>query len=303
MEKSTPISAQNPTVMITNDDGIDSTGLRALVQVLVSTGRYVVQVCAPDSEKSAVSHSITWRFPVAVKQVEIPGTTAFAVSGTPADCASIGLSKALFPSVPDLVISGINMGSNCGYHTVYSGTVAGAREAYFNGVPSVSVSYDWVAGKSDNNDFTLSAEACLPIIDAILVEIKNKTYPTGCFLNVDLPANVANHKGYKLTKQGTAMFKMGWRQVTSDMHGEKMMSTMTMETDSSVSAEISTPADSDEHRLFQRVVRGAQADNDDDSDYRSLREGYITVTPLGAISQAEISLQAFFKEWLPRAAL
>ncbi|EXB41281.1 5'-nucleotidase surE [Morus notabilis] len=295
-------SGNRPAIMVTNDDGIDAPGLRALVQVLVSAGRYIVQVCAPDSEKSAVSHSITWRNPLAVKQADIPGATAFAVSGTPADCASLGISKALFSSVPDLVISGINMGSNCGYHIVYSGTVGGAREAYFNGIPSISVSYEWVAGKSQINDFTLSAEAFLPIIDAILAEVKNQTYPQRCFLNIDLPTDVANHKGYKLTKQGKSIFKMGWNEVTSDAHGGKMLSTMTMGTDSAGSAETDSQAVSADYQLFQREVRAAEADHEDGTDHRALREGYITVTPLGAISRAEIDCHAFFENWLPRAA-
>lgn len=288
--------------MVTNDDGIDAPGLRALVQVLVSAARYIVQVCAPDSEKSAVSHSITWRHPLAVKQADIPGATAFAVSGTPADCASLGISKALFPSVPDLVISGINMGSNCGYHVVYSGTVGGAREAFFNGIPAISVSYDWGAGKSQISDFTLSAKACLPIIDAVLAEVKNQSYPQRCFLNIDLPTNVANHKGYKLTKQGKSIFKMGWRDVTSDTRGGKMLSTMTMETDTAGSAETDAQNVSADHRLFQREVKGAEADQEDGTDFPSLRDGYITVTPLGAISRAEMDCYAFFEDWLPRAA-
>ncbi|XP_043693047.1 5'-nucleotidase SurE-like isoform X2 [Telopea speciosissima] len=233
-----------PRIMVTNDDGIDAPGLRALVHVLVSTGRYEVQVCAPDSEKSAVSHSITWRRALSVSRVEIEGATAYAVSGTPADCASLGISKVLFPAVPDLVISGINMGSNCGYHIVYSGTVAGAREAFFYGVPSISVSYDWVRGFSSIHDFKLGAEACLPIINAILTELKNKTYPERCFLNVDLPTTIASHK-----------------------------------------------------------VLGPQLEVEDsqDTDFEYLKEGYITITPIGALSHAEMDCQAYFKDWLPRA--
>ncbi|KAK9288739.1 hypothetical protein L1049_017203 [Liquidambar formosana] len=295
-------SDRRPTIMVTNDDGIDAPGLRALVHVLVSTNRYEVLVCAPDSEKSAVSHSITWRHPLSVKQVEIDGAKAFAVSGTPADCTSLGISKTLFPSTPDLVISGINMGSNCGYHIVYSGTVAGAREAFFNGVPSVSISYDWVSAKSNIHDFTLAAEACLPIISAILTEIKNQTYPQRCFLNIDLPTDVVNHKGYKLTKQGKAIFKMGWRQVTSNIQGGKMLSTMTMDTDSFASTETDASTISQEHRLFKREVLGAQVEDDDDTDHKSLQEGYITVTPLGALSHAEKDSQAYFTDWLPGVA-
>ncbi|XP_058208479.1 uncharacterized protein LOC131321610 [Rhododendron vialii] len=290
-----------PTIMVTNDDGIDAPGLQALVRVLVSTGRYEVQVCAPDSEKSAVSHSITWRTAVSVQQVNINGATAFAVSGTPADCASLGVSGSLFPSTPDLVISGINMGSNCGYHIVYSGTVAGAREAFFNGVPALSLSYDWVGGTSNVDDYTLAAEACLPIVNAMLAEIKNKTYPQKCFLNVDLPTNVASHKGYKLTKQGKSIFKMGWNQVTSAAQGGKMLSTMTMEKNSPMSSEMDASTMPKEHRLFKREVRGAVV-GEDDTDYHSLQEGYITVTPLGALSHADIECQAYFKDWLPGVA-
>ena len=173
--------SDRPRILVTNDDGIDAPGLRALVQILLSTNLYEVLVCAPDSEKSAVSHSITWRHAVAVKRVDIDGATAYAVSGTLADSASLGISAALFPSIPDLVISGINIGSNCSYHIVYSGTVAGAREAFINGVPSVSLSYQWVAGTSNINDFKLSAEACLPIISSIMAEIKNQRYTERCF--------------------------------------------------------------------------------------------------------------------------
>ncbi|XP_071716425.1 uncharacterized protein [Rutidosis leptorrhynchoides] len=289
-----------PTIMVTNDDGIQAPGLQALVRVLVSTHRYRVWVCAPQSERSAASHSITWQHALSAKRTEINGATAFAISGTPADCTSLGISKALFPSVPDLVLSGINMGSNCGYHIVYSGTVAGAREAYFNGIPSVSISYDWVGGVSSINDFTLAAEACLPIISAILIEIKNKNYPHKCFLNIDLPTNILNHKGYKMTKQGNSIIKMGWKQVSSDAEGGHMVSTMTNEPNS-VSLETDAKQVSEEELLFSRVVRGGHVENGE-TDYFYLKDGYITVSALGALSHADIDCQTFFKEWLPVVA-
>ncbi|XP_059289755.1 uncharacterized protein LOC132043264 isoform X3 [Lycium ferocissimum] len=292
-----------PTVMVTNDDGMDAPGLRALVTLLVSTNRFHILVCAPDSEKSAVSHSITWRHALSVKQVDISGATAFAVSGTPADCTSLGISKVLFPSVPDLVISGVNMGDNCGYHIVYSGTVAGAREAFFNGIPAVSISYNWVRGKSNVNDFTLAAKACLPIISAILAEIKIKHYPQNCFLNIDVPTDVINHKGYRLTRQGKSLRKMGWRQVTSETGGEKILSTMTMEmTNSSESTDARVLKNSaPDHLLFKRQVTGILVENGD-TDYCSLQEGYITVTPLGGLSPAELDAFSFFQNWLPNVA-
>ncbi|XP_045787859.1 5'-nucleotidase SurE-like [Trifolium pratense] len=285
------------TIMITNDDGIDAPGLRALVNSLVATNLYNIQVCAPDSEKSAVSHSITWLHPIAAKKVHIDGTTAYAVSGTPADCTSLGLSKSLFPSVADLVVSGINMGNNCGYHIVYSGTVAGAREAFFHDIPSISISYDWVKEKSNLHDFTLAAQACVPIISALLVDIKNQRYPQKCFLNIDVPSNVANHKGYKLTKQGKVLTKMGWKQIASEAEGRKMSSDMT-NADIPAHADVNTSSISPESLLFSREVKGSQLDHDDNNDHKSLQEGYITVTPLAAISQAGEDCQNYFKDWL-----
>ncbi|XP_076915125.1 uncharacterized protein LOC143574367 [Bidens hawaiensis] len=264
-----------PTIMVTNDDGIHAPGLQALVRTLVSTNRYRVWVCAPDSEKSAASHSASVRGTISATPTEISGATAFAISGTPADCTSLGVSKTLFPSVPDLVLSGINMGTNCGLLIVFSGTVAGARQAFIHGVPSVSISYDWVEGRSNINDFTLAAEACLPIISGIFVGIENKTYPKKCFLNVDLPTDVLNHKGFKVTKQGNGTLKASWKQVSSD--------------DKSVSQE---------PRLFKMEFNGVDVYNDG-TDLSFLQEGYITVTPLGALTNADIDCHTFFNQWLP----
>ncbi|KAF8016839.1 hypothetical protein BT93_H2145 [Corymbia citriodora subsp. variegata] len=278
-------SVNRPTIMVTNDDGIDASGLRSLVRVLVSSGRYNVQVCAPNSEKSAVSHSITCRHPLAARRVNIEGATAFAVVGTPADCTSLGISKALFPSVADLVISGINKGSNCGYDIVYSGTVAGAREAFFNGLPSISISYDWVESISSVQDFTLAAEASLPIIGSVLSETEKSSYPRNCFLNIDLPTDVANQKGYKLTKQGRSTNQVRWEPMTSDMHGGQMSSTMTTTL-------------SQEHLQFKRI-RGADYH---DADRQSLKEGFITVTPLDGLSPANVECETFFRDWLLNVA-
>ncbi|KAJ4881216.1 Survival protein SurE-like phosphatase/nucleotidase [Raphanus sativus] len=296
------ISGDRPIIMINNDDGIDAPGLRSLVSVLVSTNLYQVRVCAPDSEKSAVSHSIIWSRPLTAKRVEIEGAEAYAVSGTPADCTGLGISEALFPSLPDLVLSGINVGSNCGYNIVYSGTVAGAREAFIYDVPSASISYDWKRGDINANDFVLAAQACLPIINGMLTAIKNKTHPTNCFLNIDLPTDIANHKGYKLTRQGKSLGKMGWRQVEEEAQGAKMLSTMSMETDSGVVSDNNNDTSAhhlkDDSRLFKRELRTVVVE--EGTDLHFLREGYITVTPIGALSQVDVDCQNYYKEWLPK---
>ncbi|KAL9232868.1 hypothetical protein vseg_007931 [Gypsophila vaccaria] len=289
--------ATRPTIMVTNDDGIDAVGLRALVKVLVSTKLYNVHVCAPDSEKSSVSHCVTIREPIAVKQVEIEGATAFAVSGTPADCSSLGVSNALFPSRPDLVLSGINIGSNFGYNTVYSGTVAGAREACLKGVSAISISYDWVTGVSNADDFSLAAEACLPIVNEVLADILKDIYPQRCFLNIDLPTNIRCHKGWKLTKQGKSTFHMKWRQLTKDAPC-KILSTMEMDVNSK-SSKINTSTLSHSTLLFTRDVVEQKIDDDADFDSRAVKDGFISITPLGALSPAEPQCQAYFNNWFP----
>ncbi|XP_030507013.1 uncharacterized protein LOC115722032 isoform X2 [Cannabis sativa] len=269
MENDSLISGNRPVIMVTNDDGIGAQGLLALVHVLVSASRYVVQVCAPDSEKSAVSHC-TYGHPLVVKRVKIEGATAVSVSGTPVDCVSLGISKALFPSVPDLVISGINKGSNCGYNMS--------------------------SGKSQVNDYLLSAKACLPIINAILVDIKNQNFPNGCFLNMDFPTDIANHKGYKLTKQGKSRSRLGWKKITTpNIQIEKLLAELSQEKHTQIIAS------EHEHLLFQRHDWNPQFsdDNDDETDKKSLREGYITVTPLGALSRADEDNHHYFKNWLP----
>ncbi|RWW05861.1 hypothetical protein GW17_00030838 [Ensete ventricosum] len=95
------IAGSRPILLITNDDGIDAPGLRFLVDLLVAADRYRVLVCAPDSDQSGVGHGITWHRALSAKRAEIMGATAFAVSGS-----------------PTCVISGINIGCNCGYHVL-----------------------------------------------------------------------------------------------------------------------------------------------------------------------------------------
>ncbi|XP_073004924.1 uncharacterized protein [Typha latifolia] len=295
-----------PIVMITNDDGIDAPGLRFLVDLLVASGRYRVLVCAPDSDKSGVGHGITWRYALSAKSVEIEGATAFAVPGTPADCASLGVSGKLFHGlVPDLVISGINVGNNCGYHIVYSGTVAGAREAFLHGIPALAISYNWAAGKSSINDLKLAAKVCLPLINAVFVELKNKSYLEGSFLNIDVPTDVAHHKGFKITKQGKFMIKIGWEQTYSSVPAVDTYQTANINDDSVTDSEKNSSSSVSENQLlFKRVVakKNSEEEEEEDTDHKALLEGYITVTPLGALSHTEVDAAPYFKGWLIRLA-
>src|SRR5215510_3012881 len=123
-----------PLVLVTNDDGVHAPGIRALAQALAGLGD--VYVVAPDREVSACGQSLTLKHPLRAEQIE---KNVWAVDGTPADCVNLALVK-LLPRRPELVVSGINRGANLGEDIFYSGTVGGAREGTFFGVPSIAMS-------------------------------------------------------------------------------------------------------------------------------------------------------------------
>lgn len=121
-------------ILVTNDDGYDAAGIRALAKALSADNE--VWVVAPSSNRSGVSHGITMLDPITFK---MEGEREFSCSGLPVDCAING-AQALMPSPPDVVVSGINCGANLGTDLVYSGTAAAARQASFGGTPAIAVS-------------------------------------------------------------------------------------------------------------------------------------------------------------------
>lgn len=127
-------------ILITNDDGIDSDGLRRLCEAAVKLGK--VWVVAPDGQRSATSHKITLRESIDIFPVDypVPGVEAWKSTGTPADCVRFGIRNII--KQPDLVLSGINFGYNCGSDTQYSATVGAAMEGAASGIFSIAVSED-----------------------------------------------------------------------------------------------------------------------------------------------------------------
>ncbi len=123
-------------ILVTNDDGIDSPGLHAIALAL--SRKHEVWVVAPESERSAMSHYISVKNPVIVREV---APQRFTASGSPADCVIVGM-LGVMPEEPDAVVSGINIGPNLGTDIIYSGTVAAARQGSIMGKPSVAVSLD-----------------------------------------------------------------------------------------------------------------------------------------------------------------
>lgn len=173
-------------ILVTNDDGVRSTGIRALADSLRALGD--VYVVAPEAEASAIGHALTLRRPLRIEPV---GGQMFGVDGTPTDCVNIAVSQILH-GVPDLVVSGINKGFNLGDDITYSGTVAGALEGVLLGAPSMAVSQQRVQG---DFDFEPAAAAAVQLAKGIL----DHGLAPRTFLNVNVPTRPT--RGLKVTVQ------------------------------------------------------------------------------------------------------
>ncbi len=183
--------------MLANDDGIQSSGIRALGRRLADLGDLVV--VAPDRERSATSHAFTLDRPLRCEEIE-PGW--FSVDGTPADCVYLGLLK-ICARKPDLVVSGINHGFNLGSDVFYSGTVAGAVEAALRDVPAIAMSLEWKRGLQTSEDpFKHAAEFAHALARAVLQE----GLPVGTLLNVNVPME-PSPKGYHWTRLGKRVYR------------------------------------------------------------------------------------------------
>lgn len=161
-------------ILLTNDDGYQAEGLRALAEELADFG--TVSIVAPSREQSGTAQSLTLRQPIVCNQI---AELEWAIDGTPADCVIVALHK-LLPEKPDLLISGINHGANLGENAYYSGTVGAAREGALHHIPSVAVS---LCSKKDKVKFENSARVARSVADLILKE----GLPDQVLLNVNVP--------------------------------------------------------------------------------------------------------------------
>jgi 5'-nucleotidase len=194
-------------VLLTNDDGIHAEGLQALRRALLDTPGIELAVIAPDSNRSATARSITTRRPLWVEEVSFgDGTVGYATDGTPVDCvrfASLGLVEGF---EADLVISGINHGSNLGDDITYSGTVAAALEAIVLGRPGIAVSQQSSAGELD---FRLSErfefETAARFAARVVEEIDDVPLPEGTLLNVNVP--IGEPAGVEVTRLGKRIYR------------------------------------------------------------------------------------------------
>jgi len=200
-------------VLLTNDDGIEAEGLQALRRALVDLPDVTLAVIAPDGNRSATARSITTRRPIWVEEVDFgDGTVGYATDGTPVDCVRFARLGLIDGFEADLVVSGINHGSNLGDDITYSGTVAAALEALVLGLPGIAVSQQSHARELDfriGRRFEFDTAAAFTA--RIVAELESVPLPAGTLLSINVPAGephgvqVALERGFAADRFGLAV--------------------------------------------------------------------------------------------------
>jgi 5'-nucleotidase len=185
--------SERPVILITNDDGVQARGIRALRAAASVLGRVIV--VAPTREQSASSHSITIDRPLRHIEHELD---VHSIDGTPADCVYLALfEKRFLPRRPDLVLSGINHGHNLGTSVFYSGTIAGAREAAMRGIPAIAF--------SASSDADLERDASQAVLLAQRFLVASRDAGEVALLNVNFPK--ADPHGRRVTRVGRQLYE------------------------------------------------------------------------------------------------
>ncbi|HSK75615.1 MAG TPA: 5'/3'-nucleotidase SurE [Thermoanaerobaculia bacterium] len=179
-------------ILVTNDDGIFSEGIKRLATALSEIAEVVV--VAPDREQSAMGHALTLSRPLRMQKVQ---ENWYAVDGTPTDCVNLGVLSILKDNPPDLVCSGVNFGLNLGDDVTYSGTVSATFEGTLLGIPSVAFSQEVGEGFS----FGPAAEFARTIVETLRTE----ELPRDLLLNVNVPAGLI--QGVRFTRLGRRVYK------------------------------------------------------------------------------------------------
>jgi 5'-nucleotidase len=187
-----------PLILVTNDDGVNAPGLKVLIDVARKLGEVVA--IAPDEGRSGMSHAITIKYPLRINKIrEEEDFNFYSCSGTPADCVKIAVNH-LLDRKPDLLLSGINHGSNSSISVVYSGTMAAAIEGGLHGIPSVGLS---ITDFSSNPDFS----GCILYGNEIIKKTLLGGMPRGSCLNINFPSFPADEiKGIKICRQARGLW-------------------------------------------------------------------------------------------------
>ncbi|MEO1021071.1 MAG: 5'/3'-nucleotidase SurE [Bacteroidota bacterium] len=235
------MSSKKPRILICNDDGIFSPGIKALAEVAAEFGEVIV--VAPDRQQSAVGHAITMSVPLRANAMKVADRfDGYAVTGTPADCVKLAHGQLVEPN-PDIVLSGINHGSNAGINVLYSGTVSAATEGTILGYPSIAVS---CTDHEEGADLRGCQEAARRVLRFVLKHGLKR----GVTLNVNAPAG--DFKGIE------------WSRMADSRYVE----------------EYENRVDPFNRAYYWLTGEFELLDDRDDSDIRVLDKGFATVTPI-----------------------
>ncbi|MEI7615189.1 MAG: 5'/3'-nucleotidase SurE [Actinomycetota bacterium] len=248
-------------ILLTNDDGIEAEGIYKLYEVFSEDQDFDVKIIAPEFERSAMGHAITVFDPIWVKKEYRNGKFyGFGVNGTPSDC--VKLYQELLGAKPDLLVSGINRGSNVGENIIYSGTVSAATEGISDGIPSIAVSVDSYA----DPDYGFSARFTKNIANMLLLD---NSLPPKTLLNINIPDLPPEKiKGIKITSQSDAKFKDYFLK-RSDPRGR------------------------DYYWMDGDFIELSKCD---EGDYCAIKNGYISITPL-QYDMTDYDKIKYFKKW------
>ncbi len=235
-------------ILLTNDDGIYAEGIQILGEKLLGDEAIDLYIVAPEHEQSATGHSITMHRPLrteAAKFYHNPDLKGWSVNGTPADCVKLAI-EYLLPRKPDLVISGINNGSNLGSDILYSGTVSAAIEAIILGVPALAVSLT----EQESADFHFAADFTLNLVGVI----EENDLPKSTLLNINIPGTKSSEiAGIAVTRQGTRQYRNAFQERT-DPRGKNYF------------------------WLAGEVVDTFE--DDEDTDVAAIHKSFISITPI-----------------------
>ena len=235
---------KKPLILVTNDDGITSGGIKTLINIAKEFGEVVV--VAPDSPQSAKGHAITIYDPLRLKEVDIyDGIKAYACSGTPVDCVKLAKHHVLKGRKVDLCVSGINHGSNASINIIYSGTMSAAMEASLEGIDAIGFS---LLDYSSKADFSQGA----PFIRQIISDHLSGGKGTGTLINVNIPKLTTQEiKGIKVCRQAKGQWQENY-QLAKDPSGRE---------------------------YFWLAGDFINEDNEQDTDLWALENAYISVVP------------------------
>jgi 5'-nucleotidase len=273
-------------LLISNDDGVFSLGIRTLANTLATAGHQITVVC-PDRERSATGHGLTLHKPIRAEVIESifhPAIRAWACSGTPSDCVKLALG-ALLDRPPDMVLSGINHGSNLGTDVLYSGTVSAAMEGVIEGIPSIALSLT----SFSSQEFQPAAD----FAQTLVAHLTKHPLPQVTLLNVNIPA-IPQHDiaGVAVTRQGIRRYVDLFEKRVDPrgktyywLAGEVLEEVDDQALDSAEWIGLDKPADL---AWFKQIP----------TDVQAIRQNYITITPL-QYNLTCISGLTSLRDWQP----